>query len=168
MQRTCQEGMTLIELVIVVLVLGVLGSIALPGFSAFMVRNKIGNDLSGLQGDLQFARNEAATRGQDVLVVALSGATWSSGWLVRDSGGNVLRMRQGLTSGNVISGDGSGTITFNRYGFTSTHKIKLCIPNNADRDAKAILIARTGRIRQAFDTGSDGVVDDGVVNFSCP
>lgn len=167
-QRTRQHGMTLIELIVVVAVLGVMGSIALPGFSAFMVKNKVGNDLSGLHGDLQFARNEAATRGQDVSVVAASGTDWHTGWSVSDSTGTILRTRPALTSGNVISDNGTGTLTFNRYGFTSARQFKLCVPSNVDAQAKAILVARTGRIRRAFDTGADGIVDDGTSNFSCP
>lgn len=61
-------GFTLIELLVVVVVAGVLLTLAAPGFRDFILTQRLKSVHAQLLTDLQFARSEAASRGQAVNV----------------------------------------------------------------------------------------------------
>lgn len=72
-------GLTLIELAIVVAVLAVLGSLAIPSFSNRLARERLAATAERLAADVSEARFDAARRGQPLYVRAAlgTGACWS-------------------------------------------------------------------------------------------
>lgn len=100
------RGFTIIELMIVITIIGVLASFALPAFGDMIDNNRRTVVVNELLSNLMLARAEAAKRGGAVVVCgvddansngqidtaeqACSGTDWSDGWivaLVADDGG---------------------------------------------------------------------------------
>jgi type IV fimbrial biogenesis protein FimT len=90
------QGVTLLELMIVISIIGVMASIAAPSMTAFINQTRLNSVLSLLRNDLQTARSEAIKRNIRVTVCA-SNATqtdcggnrsWATnGWLICPASG---------------------------------------------------------------------------------
>ena len=180
-----QEGLTLIELLTTITIVGLLAVVAIPGFKTMTSRNRMVANLNDLVADLQFARSEAIKRGRDIIVCpANSGMQhcrvsndWSGGWIVRDPGDSsvappvpstILRIHEPLHSDDSMtetdrrSGDTAGRIVFNRNGFsTNARTIQICGPDNDASKARAIVISTTGHIYTGYDSDDNGIVETG-------
>lgn len=83
-----RRGVTLVELVVTVAVVGVLAAVAFPGMSDFIDRQRLVNQMRAVADLAQFARSEAIKRsaaGQsDVKSIAMTinPGTGGSGWFV--------------------------------------------------------------------------------------
>lgn len=112
-----QRGFTLVEALIVMSVMALLVSVALPSLSDFTREQRIRAASFDLVSDLLYARSEAIKRSGVVSVNGL-GTGWSGGWNVRvDSGlhaGTVLRSHD--SPGNAVSLDGASALVFDRNG----------------------------------------------------
>ncbi|HXG29479.1 MAG TPA: GspH/FimT family pseudopilin [Nevskiales bacterium] len=97
-----QEGFTVIELMIVLLVVGVLATIAAPSFSGMIAKNRVKAASSNLHLSLLKARSEAAKRNASITVSPNAGG-WVSGWRVL-AGATVLA-QEGPVSGVTITTD---------------------------------------------------------------
>jgi type IV fimbrial biogenesis protein FimT len=136
--KSTQHGVTMVELIVVISIVGLLMAIGAPSYRYFTTANRISSEINGLLGDLQFARAEAIREGQTVSVCAstdgasCSGvATWTTGWIVfSDVGGTVgtldvatdrvLRVQSGLTGGDTLTADNTtSSISFSREGFAT-------------------------------------------------
>lgn len=76
------RGVTLIELMIVIVIAAVLMAIAVPAFQGTIDRNRLKAAAENLYSDLQFAKAEAIKRNRSVRLVFTSsggGATWCYG-----------------------------------------------------------------------------------------
>jgi type IV fimbrial biogenesis protein FimT len=72
-------GFTLIELVVTVAVLGIIVSIGAPSLRDFLVSNRLSADINNFIGLVNYARSEAITRNQNVIICPkTSGATTCS------------------------------------------------------------------------------------------
>lgn len=81
-QRTYrQQGFTLIEALIVVVMIGVLLTIAAPSFVNFTASQRVKTASYEFYAALSFARSEAIKRRQPVTVAPVGG-NWASGWTV--------------------------------------------------------------------------------------
>src|SRR5208337_4592691 len=87
------SGFSLLELAMVMLIVAILGTIAVPGFQYVTTSNRVSTEVNGLLGDMQYARNEALKEGQPITICpsanptapapSCSGSTsWESGWIV--------------------------------------------------------------------------------------
>ena len=138
-----QRGVTLFELVIVMLIIAILAGIGIPTYQYVTTSSRMSAELNALLGDLQYARSEAVRQGQAVSVCIADQTTapyscaaggsenWDQGWLVfSDVGGTknydsgagdqVLRVQTAFSSGDTFTdADGVSAVSFNRDGFAN-------------------------------------------------
>lgn len=129
--RRC-SGFTLVELVIVLAVVAVMMSVALPDLRQMIRSQQLKAAVSDLFGAIDLARSQAIARGRKVLLVPLEGATsdWSGGWVVfvdedgdrRPGGAEEVIMRHGpLPPGIAVnaafsSQQGAAYLAYNSMG----------------------------------------------------
>ena len=91
--------MTLMELFIVIVLVAVLISIAMPSYRNVTTNNRMAGESNALLGDMQFARAEAIREGQQVTVCVSSNGSscdvatlppaWQEGWIIFSNPNNV-------------------------------------------------------------------------------
>ena len=86
--RKAERGVTLIELIVTITVLGIIATFALPAFTTFIKNARLTSVVVDFQGALNLARSEAVMRRQNVSVCmstdgsSCNGASWKDGVLV--------------------------------------------------------------------------------------
>ena len=143
-RRTC--GLTLIELMVGLALLGLILSLAVPNLRIFHQNAGISEATNDLVGHINRARQEAVTRNEQVILCRTAsidqinpanstcdGAaenSWTTGWLVyttpgtsvqgdyEDIGGELLAVRGAFTGGATITSNDSGNrwLTINPDG----------------------------------------------------
>lgn len=110
-----QSGMTLIELMIGMVILGILAAVAVPNFRVWMQNAQVRTAAEGVINGLQKARAEAVSRNARVELVL--GA--DSAWTVRIAGGANIESRfgnEGSKDVTLTTTPAATTITFNNFG----------------------------------------------------
>lgn len=159
--RLAQRGITLLELMMTVAIVGILGMLAAPSFDAMLRTNRTRTVASELLGALNLARSEAIRRGQPVSVCrssdgsscATGGTGWDKGWIVfvnenylaaserqaavRDNGEALLLVRQDLPPGITVRTNGNflQSLTYLRTGLLwglGTGTFAICSGSEAD------------------------------------
>jgi type IV fimbrial biogenesis protein FimT len=174
--RRPEPGFTIIELMVVVALVAVMLTIAIPSFRNLTQRNRVSGEINLMIGDLEFARAEALQRGVPVSICPSSNGTaclgtntWQSGWIVfSDLNGSgavdnasdvVLRIRAPWTSGDTFVASPSVTsIVFGGQGmalnFTATTMPIHTTPANA-RATQCLYLNLVGhQTVQSVGTGS--------------
>lgn len=119
MKKHSQSGITLIELLITLVILGILLGLALPSFQEFFANTRLTNVTNELNTTIQYARSESVKTGQVSTISAAdcgSGADWTAGafvWVDLDGDST-----QG--TGELLRGDPSPTECPTRYTVTAT------------------------------------------------
>lgn len=140
-----QKGFTLVELMITLAVLAIVLSLAAPSFSSMLRDNRASTLGSELQGALQFARSEAVKRRQSVIICrsnaggtgCANGDDWASGWLVRQSGGQVIKVWDSA-SGLAIVGPNAG-LSFLGNGMASSASNFSVTPSGCSGEQKRLI-----------------------------
>jgi len=156
------RGFTLIELMIVLAILGVILSIALPGFSEISLSTRLKAYANEMVSSVYLARSEAVKRNAPMkLCVSTNGTScatgdWNQGWIVLDPNDVVIRRQQALFAGYSVTDTSAGatTITFQPTGLSSTAaNMKVCrktpTPGGQER---AVSITATGKPRVSRTT----------------
>jgi type IV fimbrial biogenesis protein FimT len=76
-----QQGVTLTEVIVVVAIIGILTSIAVPSYRDTIERNRLKTVAEAVNSDMQFARAQAIKRSQNIVVSMTAGesGTWCYG-----------------------------------------------------------------------------------------
>ena len=89
MNMESENGFTLVELLISIVIVTTLLALGVPSIKDFMKNNRLGAQSNALVTGLQVARSEAVKRGADTVICASSNLTsctgsadWDKGWIV--------------------------------------------------------------------------------------
>jgi type IV fimbrial biogenesis protein FimT len=110
------RGFTLIEMLVTLTILGILITVALPSYNAFVRSQRVKIASFDVFSSLVLARSEALTRNSTVTVTPNSGTTdWAAGWRVL-VGGTTLRNQEAIpnitmTGPAGVSYNGAGRLT---------------------------------------------------------
>lgn len=168
------NGFTLLELLIVVAIVAILASFAVPSFQTSLANNRQTAELYGVLRDINISRSEAVKRGKRVVLCAgnevdgcIASADWSVGWIVFvDDDANDTKaaseelIRVGSLQYSDFSLKGSSgiaqTIKFQPNGVAiATGTLSLCDRRGASH-ASAIILSASGKPKVS-ETGAGGV-----------
>lgn len=150
-ERNAQRGFTLIELMVVVAVLAIVATVAVPSFQQLIENNRLATESNRILSALSFARSEAVRVGDDVSLTADAGG-FDEGWCVHLGGAcndpDILRQFDGL---NQLDYAGSAnSVTFNARGEMTDAAFNISIePSNCDSGetdkTRTITVSPSGR-----------------------
>ncbi|GHU11796.1 hypothetical protein FACS1894185_5600 [Betaproteobacteria bacterium] len=154
MKNSCtSRGFTLVELLVVILLVAIVTMFAVPSFKNMIIKNRVSAATSEFLAALNFARNEAITRGEKVSL-SLSGSSWTIS--VDSASTTNIREHEAIQKVNI---SGTSPITFTRLGAiditgSSKYTIKAedC-PTNLVGGKRTIDINATGRVVNEFNPG---------------
>jgi len=149
------RGFTLVELMVVMVIVGVILMVALPGFRNVTLATRLSNYANELVASVYLARGEAIKRNDNVRLCAsadgencATSGGWAQGWVVLDPNDVVLKEQTGLESGfSMNESGGVHTLTFDSTGFAGTATtFKVCrqVPSVGHQE-REILINTVGR-----------------------
>jgi type IV fimbrial biogenesis protein FimT len=120
------RGFTLMEIMIVISIIAVLVTLAMPDLTTYVKNARINNVAGELSGDISLARQEAIRRGNRIIICAsangttcLSGANidWREGWIITSAAGQVLKANTDTAEvGSSVTARGVSPITFSPSG----------------------------------------------------
>jgi len=132
--RRKESGFTLIELLIVITLLGIVATVAVPSFSQLIESNRRVTTTNDLLGLINYARAEALRRG-----VATEVSPQSDRYAVTIDAGTTVLREMGSLPGNVTVTriDGGGNLQFRGNGmsnvnFASPAQYRICSSPGSD------------------------------------
>ncbi|MBY0572692.1 MAG: GspH/FimT family pseudopilin [Undibacterium sp.] len=151
-----QLGVTLVELMVVIAIVGIISSIAIPSYRGMVIDNRVESMASNLYSALVLARTEARNRGQVVTLCNSSnadapppaipvcdGATatgWGTGWLVFvDTNNDGARANTEVlikVQGQVIANAANGSIVSTDTNAGPVNSISFSATGQATRAIK--------------------------------
>ncbi|MEW9573798.1 GspH/FimT family pseudopilin [Rhodanobacter sp. Si-c] len=162
--RERQSGVTLIEQIMLVAILGVLAAIATPSLTQLFRRNQVQLAQTEFIAALQHTRSTAAFSGRPTLLcpsrdgAQCSGETrWESGWLIGHDTARKgqpdaapLRTGPGYTGVTILGDSGRRFVRFQNDGSASgmTNTLRICRRGQPDQTL-VVVISNSGRIRGA-------------------
>ena len=137
------RGFTIIETMVTVAVLVILVGLATPSLHEILVAQGVKTASFDVFAGLILARSEAVSRNTTV-TIAPNGGSWSEGWTISDSSGEVVK-RQNRMPQVIISGPSS--VTYNGAGRVTTGGTSISLMANGGRapHARCISIDLSGR-----------------------
>ena len=179
-----QSGLTLIELLIAIIIVGILAAFAVPNFGSLVRSNQLKSSYNTFAGVIAVARSEAVNRRSTITICVSKDKstcatgnddTWSDGYMVfvdRDrnavrnadatAGEDILRIEPAVTQLDISSSEFEHSISIAPRGRLRTQgSFVFCAGGNAET-ARALNLWVTGLGRLATDgsTDTDTIVED--------
>ena len=160
-------GYSLLELVIVVALVGIVFSIAVPSMRVLTQNDRLVTHINTMVGHLAYARSEAVKRSQQVSVcvsndaATCTGGSWEDGWIVYidadadnafTANEQILRVQQALGGNNNVTTTLGNQITYDYRGFTNAAGSMLLCDDRSGDLGKTLTITNTGRVRTSRDS----------------
>jgi type IV fimbrial biogenesis protein FimT len=135
--KSTQHGLSMIELIAGIGIVGILMAIGVPSYRYITNSNRASSEVNGLLWDMQFARSEAIKEGRTVTICPATAAltcagtvNWHNGWIVfidvnnsaqvDSNSDTVLRNQPAFgNSDKFVSDNALKSVTFNREGFAA-------------------------------------------------
>lgn len=149
-RRTRCSGFTLIELMIVVALLAIFASIALPSFANLISNNRVEAARNELYSLLQFARTQAVSTRASVSVCQAGGV-----WTVRSKCSSTAILRQMTPPQNVSMSASASAVEFRSNGTVDAALAVVTCHNDELTSGYKISVQASGYIQQ-FPRGKDG------------
>lgn len=169
MNRIFFRGFSLVELVIVILLLALIGTVAIPAFGALIERSRATATADQLQAHLLFARTWGVSQRIDVEVCGSSNGVdcdhvWERGWIVRlPSSGELLRQHL-LAPQEYLAGSRRQPVRYRSNGTSPLSNLRFYL---CDRNASVVwqlVINNQGRVRRVAGLDPEQKNDEGL----CP
>jgi type IV fimbrial biogenesis protein FimT len=167
-----QAGLSVIELVTVIAILGIMLGFAVPSFQEFITNYRTSVQTNDLLADLALARGEAVKYSRRTELRSV-GAGWTDGWTVGTDldgdgdieGDEIIRRHAAAEDGfTIAAGDSGGAatavITFGPIGTVvvpagaNPLEFAICRPDNDPVKSRAIGLARSGRAESRKAAGN--------------
>jgi len=151
-------GLTLIEMIVTLVILGILLTIAIPLMRPLIRNTSLRASANSFESALNYSRSEAVTRGNNVQICAsanpMAGApvcsgnnNWSTGWLVRNSvTGEILRVGAPLGGGIVLTGPAAAVVFGNLGSAVAGSSDDPYVVCSSGATSRVIRITASGRI----------------------
>ncbi|MEO8810337.1 MAG: GspH/FimT family pseudopilin [Rhodanobacter sp.] len=165
-----QHGLSLIEQIMVLAIVGTLIGVALPSLHHLVSRNRLQVAQSDFMGALQHARSTAATTGRRTLFCPSSDGSqcsgntrWEQGWLLGHDGdgdhqpdGGPSYTRGAYAAGlRISSSNGRHEVRFQPDGSAGGTNLTLLFCEPAEHSqALSIVVSNAGRVRGAPATAA--------------
>jgi len=147
--RPTGSGFTLVEFMVVVAVLGILASIALPSFQSLTQSQRVKNASFELFSSLGLARSEAIKRNGNVTLTPTDAADWGKGWTIASTTGTIETIKsQAALKGVSITPGAAGSVVYARTGrATVSASFQIDVPAATTANVRCIRIELSGMPR---------------------
>lgn len=138
------RGMSLIEIMVTIAILGILTAVAIPYFSEMVASQRVRSASSDAYSALLFTRSEAMKRNTTVSLTANDADDWTQGWKVTISGTDVLN-QNALGNGLVAEGPNTGNISFLWTGRSSSANAQIKVYSSSHSvQARCVTLSLSG------------------------
>ena len=160
-----QVGFTLIEVIVVMVIIGIAATFAIPGFNGFLDSSNVRTASNDFVSACNLARSEAVTRVANVTVcksanqsTCTTSGDWAQGWIVfvdangdddaADTGEMIIRVYDGAGGATTMAGSANiaNRLTYAGTGFFSAD-FSGTVTVTAGSRSMVIATSGTGRVR---------------------
>ncbi len=143
MKKQINQGFTLIELMIAILVLAIVIGIGVPSFITQIRNSELTTYTNELVHSLTLARSESV-KSLKTVTVASVGGDWSDGWTVTRDGFLVREFNSPPATGSITGANGVDPITFHPMGNVTTAECFDITVTNAS-NVRSVMVSASGR-----------------------